>query len=99
MDPVDPKRRGRRLFGGRRRHELAAEAEMNESTTTTMPDAPAPGGSPEPHTGAGDGAGTGDWDPPHFASSPPVLNQDRGSAPTADPDGVENADEEPATES
>jgi chromosome partitioning protein len=47
MDPVDPKRRGRRLFGGRRRHEHAAEAEMDEPTTTAPPDAPAPGGPPE----------------------------------------------------
>src|SRR4051812_41837154 len=38
MDPVDPKRRGRRLFGGRRRHEHAAEAEMDEPTTTADPD-------------------------------------------------------------
>src|SRR6478736_2085036 len=42
MDPVDPKRRGRRLFGGRRRHEHAAEAEMDQTTTTTVPDAEAP---------------------------------------------------------
>src|SRR6478735_4508767 len=46
MDPVDPKRRGRRLFGGRRRHEHAAEAEMDEPTTTAVPDAPASGGPP-----------------------------------------------------
>src|SRR6266571_61329 len=44
MDPVDPKRRGRRLFGGRRRHEHAAEAEMDQSTITTAPDAPASDG-------------------------------------------------------
>src|SRR5689334_14067343 len=48
MDPVDPKRRGRRLFGGRRRHE-PAEDQMNEPTTT-VPDAPAPPPSAEPGT-------------------------------------------------
>src|SRR6478672_6534307 len=32
MDPVDPKRRGRGLFG-RRRHEHAAEEQMDEPTT------------------------------------------------------------------
>src|SRR6478736_5257585 len=46
MDPVDPKRCGRRLFGGRRRHEHAAEADMDEPTTTAVPDAPASGGPP-----------------------------------------------------
>jgi chromosome partitioning protein len=53
MDPVDPKRRGRGLFGGRRRHEHAAEAEMNEPTTTAVPDAPVSEGPPElaPSTG------------------------------------------------
>src|SRR4051812_15636162 len=43
MDPVDPKRRGRRLFGGRRRHEHPAEAEMNEHTATAEPEASTPG--------------------------------------------------------
>jgi chromosome partitioning protein len=38
MDPVDPKRRGRRLFG-RRRQEFAAEDQMTESTS------PGPGAS------------------------------------------------------
>jgi chromosome partitioning protein len=34
MDPVDPKRRGRRLFGGRRRHERASEEVMSDEVTT-----------------------------------------------------------------
>jgi chromosome partitioning protein len=45
MDPVDPKRRGRGLFG-RRRHEHAAEEPMDEPTT--VQDAPDPGGSHDP---------------------------------------------------
>ncbi len=30
MDSVDPKRRSRKLFGARRKHETASEAEMEE---------------------------------------------------------------------
>src|SRR5262245_335276 len=63
MDPVDPKRRGRRLFGGRRRHEHPPEAEMDEPTTTAVSDAPAPGAPSSTSQPAGDvrieGAGTG----------------------------------------
>jgi chromosome partitioning protein len=69
MDPVDPKRRGRRLFGGRRRHELAAEAEMNESPTSTMPDAPASPEPPEAEIDSRPGA-TADSDGPTLPTSP-----------------------------
>src|SRR4051794_19234599 len=52
MDPVDPKRRGRRLFG-RRRHEHAAEDQMDEPTTT-VPDASASGTVSEARPDAAD---------------------------------------------
>ena len=51
MEPVDPKRRGRGLFGARRRHEAASEAAVDEQHTPkpehspgdpVIVDAPAP---------------------------------------------------------
>ena len=38
MDPVDPKRRGRKLFGARRRHEAASEASMEDQPSATVVD-------------------------------------------------------------
>ncbi len=37
MDPADPKRRSRRLFGARRKHENASEEAMNEHERSTPP--------------------------------------------------------------
>jgi chromosome partitioning protein len=88
MDPVDPKRRGRRLFGGRRRHEHAAEAEMDQPTTTTAADAQAPDEPPETETDLTEGdaietaAPSGDA-PEHTeptAESEPVMAVDEATA-------------------
>ena len=83
MDPVDPKRRGRRLFGGRRRHEHAAEAEMDEPTTTADPDTSASGIrsalAPDDRRECGHGT---DGDRDHAAE--PALGGIRGR-PAGDP--------------
>lgn len=41
MDPADPKRRSRRLFGARRKHENSSEEAMNEHERSTPPQPPA----------------------------------------------------------
>src|SRR5580765_3512557 len=77
MDPVDPKRRGRRLFGGRRRHEHAAEDQMNEPTTT-VPDAAAAGTLAEREPAVAGDPEVADCAAPSTAVG--VLGED-GSAP------------------
>jgi chromosome partitioning protein len=79
MDPVDPKRRGRRLFGGRRRHEHAAEAEMNEPTTTTVPDAPASGTPPA--SGGDEAAAPSDGAPSPRSAPVDTLQESERPAP------------------
>ena len=93
MDPVDPKRRGRRLFG-RRRHEHAAEDQMDEPTTS-VPDVNASRTDPEatPEAGAEPVA----LDP--AAATPAIGTLEAtsigasGSAPTTDE--VDPASDEP----
>jgi chromosome partitioning protein len=91
MDPVDPKRRGRRLFGGRRRHEHAAEDQMNEPVT--VPDAPPSGADPDPEATVADDLTASDT-----ASSPTAVGtlgeEDRATEPDGDEPEVLDGDEE-----
>jgi chromosome partitioning protein len=82
MDPVDPKRRGIRLFGGRRRHEHAAEDQMNESTTT-LPEPVVSGGGPDREEGPGSEA-PGGTEEPSVSESPPVSTEAPSAADAAD---------------
>jgi chromosome partitioning protein len=88
MDPVDPKRRGRRLFGARRRHEHPAEADMNDQTATVDPQSSAAG---EPSASTRPGAEPDDG--PKVSDPVGTLTE-----PDAEPERPGSADANPAIE-
>ena len=103
MEPVDPTRRGRGLFGARRRHEAASEAAVDEQQTPKPGDSsggavsaedPAAesetevaGEGPEPTTGVGDAKAGGDGDTADTVATGTDTSSESSPAVVSDVEG------------